>query len=295
MPDKAAESATYPVITHAHCTVQRANAPYMARYIEQRILTIPPEEIAESHAKGYPTVLICGPPQFTRRIADYLSKHFSSVDHKQSAPAVVEPIDGYRRIAVHPDSRLGWRILLYAFQPPETNEILRRALIDGEELSAILPEHFRAEHLRVAGLVGQLQSGQALTPEDVEMLEAALGVPLAQFRVDLGLVAVEAPVSSASDSEPTIVVTSLVEAKGLQCGHAFVVGVNEGHFPRSNGHITDEEVCSLLVALTRAKKSCTLVSCDHFGKERLGQSLFVDWLRPHLASVRVDQGFFGGR
>ena len=74
--------------------------------------------------------------------------------------------------------------------------------------------------------------------------------------------------------------------------HVFVVGLNEGHFPLSNRQVTDDEVCCLLVALTRAEKSCTLISCGRFGNQALKPSIFLRWISPHLQAQRVDAEYF---
>jgi superfamily I DNA/RNA helicase len=95
-----------------------------------------------------------------------------------------------------------------------------------------------------------------------------------------------------SEDVPRIMVTTLVGAKGLQAKHVFVAGLNEGHFPASNGRVTDDEVCCLLVAVTRAQKSCTLVSCGRFDTQALRASIFLRWLDPHLQSERVDAEYF---
>ena len=104
------------------------------------------------------------------------------------------------------------------------------------------------------------------------------------------------PLAPASDevdeTQPSIMLTSLMGSKGLQAEHVFIIGVNDGHFPRSNAHVTDEEVCQLLVALTRTRKSCTLVSTGRFGAASLKQSVFINWLQPLLARVKADKHYF---
>jgi superfamily I DNA/RNA helicase len=70
-----------------------------------------------------------------------------------------------------------------------------------------------------------------------------------------------------------------------------VVGVNDHFFPQHTPP-REEEVCQLLVALTRARKSCTLVSADRFGGQVLRPSLFIDWLQPVLDTVRVNKNYF---
>ena len=73
VPEKQADSSLFPKIIHAHCTVQRNNAPYMARYIRRQIEAIPKEHISQSNESGYPTVLVTGPTQFCSQIYEYLA------------------------------------------------------------------------------------------------------------------------------------------------------------------------------------------------------------------------------
>ncbi|CAN5842037.1 hypothetical protein BH18ACT13_BH18ACT13_20070 [soil metagenome] len=75
----------------------------------------------------------------------------------------------------------------------------------------------------------------------------------------------------AAEDAPTIRFTSLIGPKGLSAAYVFIVGFNNAFFPRDPGAITDEEVCKLLVALSRTCVACHVVSCGHFG---------TDWLEP---------------
>lgn len=293
LPVKQADSILHPKIIHANCTVERNSAPYMGRYIYGRIEAISADDIAESRSEGYPTVLVIGPTQFASRIYGYLAPRFSDVRFKRSTPTEMNPIDAYRRLARNSDSRLGWRILLYLYPTQNVNDILRRTLLDGEELETLLPEVFRQRHLTVVALLQRFLNGDDLSPPELGTLEASVGVSAQQLRDILGMDDGQPPEDPVVDlSAPSVVVTSLVGAKGLQASHVFVVGMNQGHFPHSNGAITDEEVCCLLVALTRATKSCTLVSCNRFGNERVQPSAFLEWLMPYLSTVYVNKDFF---
>jgi superfamily I DNA/RNA helicase len=95
-----------------------------------------------------------------------------------------------------------------------------------------------------------------------------------------------APVAADVDeSAPTILFTSMMGSKGLQAAHVFVVGMNDEHFPRDNDAPTNEEVCQLLVTLTRARKSCTLLSVGRLGAEQKRRSVFLSWLQPHTSNT----------
>jgi len=67
---------------HARCTVQNNRCPFIGKYVEQRIRALPPDEVAESRAKGYPSVLVIGPKEFARPTYRYLSEHLPSVEYR---------------------------------------------------------------------------------------------------------------------------------------------------------------------------------------------------------------------
>jgi len=56
--------------------------------------------------------------------------------------------------------------------------------------------------------------------------------------------------------------------------------------------MTDEEACSFLVALSRTRKSCHLVSCRRLGQEARNQSRFVDWLADYVQEADVNAAYF---
>lgn len=78
----------------------------------------------------------------------------------------------------------------------------------------------------------------------------------------------------------------LLPGRPAQPHHVFIVGMNDGHFPRRRDDITDDEVCQLLVALSRTRKSCTLVSAGRFGGGCLMPSVFLEWLQPLIDPYR---------
>jgi hypothetical protein len=72
------------------------------------------------------------------------------------------------------------------------------------------------------------------------------------------------PVAAAEDT-PDVLFTSLVGSKGLSAEHVFIAGMNNNHFPRNPGAVTDDEICSLIVALSRTRKRCHVISFRFFG------------------------------
>jgi superfamily I DNA/RNA helicase len=297
LPDKQADSEAHPAIIHATCTVERANAPYVGRYVAQQIAEIPVEDIRESHEKGYPTVLVIGPNPFLRRTHDVIVEQFPQATMKTAPQVAIEFLDAYRRLAVNADSRLGWRILIHLDPFDDADDALRSVLTDGE-ITSILPDEYRERHLAIADLVRRVLDDEQLSEDDERALTASVGNSLDEIRETLRVA--DGDDGDRGDDDgghgdtdaPTIVCTSLVGAKGLSAGYVFIVGFNNGHFPRDPDDITDEEVCCFLVGLSRTRKECHLVSCGRLGNEPLRVSTFAGWIADELEEVPVNAAYF---
>lgn len=299
LPDKQGDSEAHPSIIHAVCSVERSNAPYVGRYIAEQIGRIPIDDVRESHEKGYPTVLVIGPRPFLPRAYEVIFEQFPQATMKVAQQVTIELLDAYRRLSADAESRLGWRILIQLLPFEDSDEALRVALAAGDEITSTLPEEYRERHLAIADLVRRLRDDEQLSEESERALLTAIGKSLAEIKESL-LIVDEDDVPADGDGgqvgpdEPTIVCTSLVGAKGLSAGYVFVVGFNDGHFPRDPHAITDEEVCCFLVAL-RTRKECHLISCRRLGAEPLAISRFAGWIDDEMADVAVNAAYFSGR
>jgi superfamily I DNA/RNA helicase len=297
LPDKAGDSQAHPRILDVRCSVQNSRAPYMPRYIAEQIRLISSTDIAESVAEGYPTVLVVGPGQFVRPIHDYLkAEGFSQAELRESTSLEVEALDGYRRIARDEASRLGWRILIHIDPPRDWGDVVRQGIEGDRDLNELIPDAYRRRHLRIASLVRRILNEDDLDESEIEELVAAVGILFEEVVVILrGPAEDDVDESTAPESpegEPTIFCTTLVGAKGLSAGHVFVVGCNDGHFPRDPNAITDDEVCQLLVALSRTRKQCHLISCLWFGAQSLRPSRFLHWVSPMTQKRVVNQAYW---
>lgn len=294
LPEKRAASDAYPTITHARCSVERNNTPYIEQYLEEQIEAIPADDIQQSREADHPTVLVIGPKQFSQRAYEYLRERFGEVSYKMSSQHDVRLIDGYHRLMKNRDSRLGWRILLEVLEPPEWQVMVREALSNGSELVKLIPYDFRTEHLEVVALLERIAAEETMTKEEMTTATKATRLDLGELLSELGFKTSEESEEEPPDysGEPSILVTSLMGAKGLQAEHVFVLGLNGGHFPTSNQNPSEAEVCELLVALTRAREKCTLISVRNFGGDWLEDSVFIEWVTPLLDNVTVDKTYF---
>jgi ATP-dependent DNA helicase UvrD/PcrA len=297
LPDKKTASEENPRIVNVDCST--ANTEYASQYIAQQIAQIPREDIMRSRENGYPTALVIGPNPFLRRAFDVVQERFPQARMKKSEQPAVDILDGYRRVASNERSRLGWRIVLACCPCDAWQQVLKDALGSDTDIYDRLPSPYRDEHLENARLAGSLMETGTLSDEERQKLCAAAGGrSIEAVRAFLNVadpddISDEIGEAEAEAAPETldIVFTSLVGSKGLSAEHVFIIGMNNGHFPRHPDAVTDDEVCSLIVALSRTRTRCHVISFRWFGKDFLSPSLFLNWIGPHLETLTVNKDY----
>lgn len=299
LPEKRGDSHAYPRIIHARCSVHMGTAPYMARYIEGFLNQLDELDVHDSIKDGNPTALVIGPAYMTRPIYEYLAERFPDIEMKTRDKQEIRILDGYELLLRDPRSRLGWRIIMMMDLPPEMKTTLERALEGGEELADLLPDDYRNPHLRVVALIRSLREGNSLATEEESLLVSKTGESIQSLR---SIEEEEAAGPEASQEEeeaesdeiqPSIAVTgSLVAAKGLQAEHVFIVGLHTGELPRDESAPTEAEVCQLLVGLTRAKKSCHLLTANRLFGQLKTDSPFIGWLGDLVERRTINKAYF---
>jgi superfamily I DNA/RNA helicase len=286
LADKEDDSMKYPKIVLANCTT----APIIGKYVRSEILKIAPQEIQESHEKEYSTVLIVGTKQYLRAAADNLTKAGLTFDYRPSEEISYGIVEAYEWLLRDSNSNLGWRILLELFY----DEVDERRVVEssekGEQIVTLLDSKFVAAHLRAVELVRAIRrEEQQLADVEVELrkiLDASFDQIVAHFTPKDEALEVE-----IDKNRPTILLTSFKGCKGLSAGHVFIVGVHNGSIPKDANAITDVEISEFIVALTRTRKQCHIVS-NHWlvaPKDRKGnwvskfqKSRLVTWIPAEL-------------
>jgi superfamily I DNA/RNA helicase len=164
----------------------------------------------------------------------------------------------------------------------DASEFIRSSIADECSLRGVLPEDYVRRHLDAADAVVSALLGEPIEADVAAKVLETAGRSLEEIISDADEVLPKA--ESAG-----VLCTSFAGCKGLSAHHVFIVGMNDGHFPRKRGEITDDEICQLLVALSRARKSCTLVSTGRFGIELLRPSVFIEWLEGLLDPYRFSK------
>ncbi len=248
-PTKRKDSEVYPTVKLILTSTQKKSlgVNYFGRYILQEINKVLPEEIKESHEKGFPTVLIIGPIHFLNSITPVFDEENIMYElRKGSVGMKIELEDGLKILKKDKNSNLGWRIILEVSQP-EFYEKAIKTISEGERnLIDILPNSYIQEFLK--------RSEQFEEPEkSIEQKES-------------------------DKTKPIIKLTTFEGAKGLSAQHVFVIGLQNGILPRSPQTIKDIDLCKFLVSITRSRKQCHILTTYRFAGKSLEVSEFIKWL-----------------
>lgn len=270
-PAKVAVDAECPKIKIVKTSVQSPRANYFGKYILEQIATLTPAEIAESHEKGFPTVLIIGGKPYLEQVKTFLEANGIVVEtrHKPDV-AMDDPFtrdDGLEELKTRANSNLGWRILI-GIDKPGGYEDWIKASVDGTSLADLISIEYRTViEAEVAGW----------EPTEIEEPEAIVPV------VDT----------------PTIRMTSFEGSKGMSAQHVFILGLQEGCLPYDARRIKPIEIRRMIVALTRTRRQCyLLLPTSVFGpRGRTGkkQSVFVDWIQAsRREAIKVNAAYWAG-
>lgn len=254
LDDKIDENSAYPKVL----TAITANHKGLASYIRKAISRIPKKDIQEAHEKKYPCVLIVGQRQYLNSINKNLKPYYPKMEFTQSERKIGYSLaDGYELLLEQQESNLGWRVLAGCELAKAVLNPVLAASHDGTQFSSLLPEPFVSKHASVVEILRAEELGKAEAIALGELLGNESQEVINRF------FPTEQPDEPEPDvTLPSILLSSFEGCKGLSAGHVFIVGLNKGEMPRSDtdGMIPDIECCKFIVALTRTRKSLTLLS-----------------------------------
>lgn len=256
-PDRFFDSKKYQNIFLGKCSVYSI----VFKHINEKILSIIKEEKIEPSEKDEPEFLIIGPPRrtyFLQKVNESLEKdkridkNIFEIEYKKE-PDKFSIKRGYEFIKEDNNSNIGWRIVMYK-DPVDSSlkrdkEIIRKSFND-KSIIDLLPEKYVNKHI--------------MRIENISLTETK-------------------EAESTLDKKIKIKLTTYLGAKGLSANHVFVLGLENGIFPKDSNNISDDEACQFIVLLTRARKSLRILSVDSKYNTRLKQK--VDNLSSFISMI----------
>jgi len=190
LPKKLSDSEKYPKIVHAHCSVQKKNTPYIAKFIEQEIDKLKGDEIVKANVESDFTVLITGPKRYLKQINSYLKKRkeyimsFRKLEPEARSVAIIE---GYKLLLEKDKfSNLGWRILLECDPVNDFRCLIEKTLKDiRTRIYDFLPNAFKERHEANLMIAEKLVKNEEITQKQRKTLEDLFGVKAELLKAEL--------------------------------------------------------------------------------------------------------------
>jgi superfamily I DNA/RNA helicase len=203
-------------------------------------------------------------------------------------------VDAFKDLIPNEKSNLAWRILSELFLDEDQQRKIVEGSMSGTPIIELLPPEFVKRQMRAVELARAVKS-QESNPEAVEdEMHGLVGEDFANPILE-SLTKTKPPTVAVDKKVPTILFTSFKGCKGLSAGHVFMVGIHDGGMPKDNSHIHDVEIAQFVVALTRTRKQCHILSNEwvYSPKDKKGcwipafkKSIFVDWIPRELIEDR---------
>ena len=244
-PLKGEDSAKFPRIDLVETSVQRANANYFGRYIEQCIRSIPTADFESAAANNEPVALIIGSNPYRASVEQHLTT--AGLITAVVKDELTERHKALQILNEEPKSNLGWRIILSVGNQGTARDRVREAFEKGYPLVEVISAEQRASVLAEAKVWA------------AEHTPAELGEEL-------------------EEQTQKVAVTSYEGSKGRSAQYVFLIGAHSGELPSNGQDIKDLEICRFLVGLTRTKKKCAILYTKNAMGDFKKPSEFIGWI-----------------
>jgi superfamily I DNA/RNA helicase len=243
-PDKYDVSMEYSKIEVAQCSVF---SPTSLKFIQHRIETLAANEGMTGKEGGIP-FLIIGPESgyHLNQVRDYLAANLDSkmfeVHDGRREHKDLHIDEGYLLLSKDPHSNLGWRVVLFCDPLPQITDIIKESVNNRTALEDMLTEDYKAKHLASVAAMSKDADGIDEESNNKEKFDDP----------------------DSGTQKIKVLLTNFFGSKGLSAEHCLIIGLSDGIFPINPKKVNDTDICKFLVALTRAKRSCCLVTNSEF-------------------------------
>jgi superfamily I DNA/RNA helicase len=203
-------------------------------------------------------------------------KGLANVSHYERDRSEPTLLDGLTLILENKDCNLGWRIVAMCRLPTDEFEAVLKATNNKKPFKDGLPAATRQEIKALASELRHVRDDKA-TKEELADLLSQLGIdPLGPARERLKETFDTGSNTSAAIRRIPIKVTTVQSSKGLAADLVCIAYLDDQYVIKAKDkeNVSDQDVCNLIVALTRARKKLLLISSAK------KNPTFLDWIDP---------------
>jgi len=248
-------------------------------FIQERI-----KEIASELRDKFAVLVISPTKTQCRQIVSSLNeKGFENIHYIEKQDGQ-EPtlLDGLNLLLEDNKCNLGWRVVAKFLVPePEFTCLLDQTAISNNPppFGEIMPQNQKREVRKLLKALRCVKSGKRSADDDlVPTLLEQLGID--PLKVAEDSLRDQINLSKQRQVDPGlkkvfIKVTTIPSSKGLAADYVFITHFDDRYFIKSKNKskITDQDICSFIVALTRARKKAFLISSD-----TKNEPTFLKWI-----------------
>ncbi len=230
-PDKYQDSKKYNKIFWYKTSVRRGDSKNVEDIIIKNIEDYYKKGETERGGLNFLVIIPDTRGSQKNKIKENVIKRVSvpTIDCEKEREKTLLPItEGYRYLKKDKKSNLGWRIVIKNDSFKGWEKIIQKS--SKNNFFNLLSDNFMEKHLRIVS-----------TTEESKICE-----------------------EEKNEKEGVkILFTNYYGAKGLSADHVFILFPQDGVFPKNPQKPTNDETYKFLVALTRTKKSLTIITCYH--------------------------------
>jgi superfamily I DNA/RNA helicase len=237
------------------------------------------EEIAKSLKSAFDVLVISPTRNQSREIAAALrAKGFGKIEHTDrrgsKAPTL---IDGLKLLMDDDKSNLGWRIVCGSLLTHEEFAPLLRETDedDSKAFHSLARADCKARVKKMVGVLKMLRGDKPIDQSHLKILEES-GLDL--YEIMKETLAEKLDLREQASGVPgirktPIKLTTIQSSKGLSAEYVFITHCDDQYLIRGQKTgVSDQDICSFLVALTRARRKVFLLS------SRKEKPTFVKWI-----------------
>ena len=226
------------------------------------------------------SVLIISPTKTQARlISEALKgKGFENVEYLERRGEDLNLLDGLKILLEDDKSNLGWRIVS-GFLLNETE--LKCLLIETNKnntknIHEIVGANCRTRAKEMIKILKKIQDNKFIDENSLQIVKQIGFDPCEMIKEALKreLITGSQKIGSHGIRKIAMKVTTIASSKGLDEDYVFITHFDDRYFIRNkNKTISDHDICSFLVALTRARKKVFLVSSQN------KEPIFLNWIK----------------
>jgi superfamily I DNA/RNA helicase len=263
-------------IDHPKLVYSQVYARQIPWFIEQRIY-----EIAE-HEKSSFSVLIISPTKVQIRsiVSALRGKGFTNIEFTEKKDGNgLMLLDGLKILLEDNKSNLGWRIVTKSiFKDKDFKELLKKTNEDDpKDVIQLVSKDVKNDVNSMLKVCKSIKANTAISSEDLDEFFRRINIDPREKTKEFLLDEIYDTFKKSGNmgiKKIPIKATTVQSSKGLAADYVFITYFDDRYFISNSDKtkISDQDICSFLVALTRAKKKIFLISSN------TNDPTFLSWI-----------------